>query len=70
MPRKNRTFSSNDILRIIDANLSLVEQAEVVFELRFGPMRRLVEQGVGFDEEDMRRLSRLIRRMQFLRGGR
>lgn len=70
MPRRDRTFSSKDVLRIIDANLSDIEQAEVVFELRFGPMRRLIERGVGFDEEDMRRLSRLIRRLQVLRGGR
>ncbi len=70
MPRVDRTFTTADVLRIIEGNLSSIEQAEVVFELRFGPMRRLIEAGVGFEEEDMRQLSRLIRRLQFIRGGR
>lgn len=70
MPRKDRSYSTDDLIRIIENNLSAVEQAEVVFELRFGPMRRLMELGTGFDEEDMRQLNKLIIRLQGIRGSR
>jgi len=70
VPRRNRTFSSTDVLRIIADNLSAIEQAEVVFELRFGPMRELMEKGRGFDEEDFRRLQKMLFKMQQLRSGR
>lgn len=70
MPRRDRTFTTKDVLRIIDANLSAIEQAEVIFELRFGPMRRLIERGTGIDEEDFRRLEKMLRRLQTIRGGR
>ena len=70
MPRKDRSYTSSDVLRIIAENLSAIEQAEVVFELRFGPMRAMMKAGRGFDEEDFRRLSRMLRKLQALRGGR
>lgn len=68
MPRRDRSFNSADVLRIIADNLSAIEQAEVIFELRFGPMRALIEKGVGFDEEDFRQLERMLRRLQRARG--
>lgn len=70
VPRRNRSFTAEDIIRLSDENLSALEQAEVQFEFRFGRMRELMEAGRGFDEEDFRMLNKFIQRLTRIRGNR
>ena len=67
MPRKNRTFTVADVLRIIDEHLSLVEQEEVRFEIKTGRIRSAFAKGL--DPETPRLLEKLVTKMKLLRGG-
>jgi hypothetical protein len=67
VPRKDRSFTTRDILRIIEANLSAVEQADVIFTLRTGKVRSAMAKGL--DPDTPRLVEKLLKKFLKLRGG-
>lgn len=67
MPSRNRTFSSADVIRIIDDHLTLVEREEVRFAITTRRMRSAM--GTVFDPESPRLIEKLLNRIGALKGG-